>query len=250
MQKKLESQFAEVIAPGQSEELIENVQHANTDEGKTETIPDDLQVQIKMYKDNGSLGKHVILSLTNHSKYSKEQVMNCFQCSKRQVDQARKLEAQSRFTVPHEHKITRLRVPQEKTEHFLEFLLLSALLQDVAYGINNIKFENGERRKVSNAILTMRYNHTISYYKKFCLDIGYAPISDSSSWRILKEINPSQRKALAGLDDITGAGMNGFTSLSKVSEIMSDKMLTKNIGKGKRYLKSSFPGKLFKCFKI
>ena len=157
------------------------------------------------------------------------------------MGQARKLEAQSCFTLPHKHKITRSRVPQEKIEHFLEFLLLSALLQDVAYGISNIKFENGERQEVSNAILTMQYNHTISYYKKFCLDIGYEPISDSSSWRILKEINPSPRKALAGLDDITAAGMNGFTSLSKVSEIMSDKMLTKNIGKGKRYLKSSFP---------
>ena len=128
--------------------------------------------------------------------------------------------------MPHKQKITRSRVPQEKIEHFLEFLLSSGLLQDVAYGINNIKFENGEKQKVSNAILTMQYNHTISYYKNFCLDIGYEPISDSSCWRILKGINPSQRKALAGLDDITAAGMNGFTTLSKVSEIMIDKMLT------------------------
>ena len=164
MQKNLESQFAEAIAPGQSEEFIENVLHANTEEGKTETIPDDLQVQIKMYKDSDSLGKHVILSLINHSKYSKEQIMNFFQCSRWQVDQARKLQAQSCFTVPHKQKITRSRVPQEKIEHFMEFLLSSGLLQDVAYGINNIKFENGERQKVSNAILTMRCNHTISYY--------------------------------------------------------------------------------------
>ena len=62
----------------------------------------------------------------------------------------------------------------------------------------------------------MQYNHAISYYKKFCLGIGYEPISDSSCWRILKEINPSQRKALAGLDDITAGGMNGFTTLSKM----------------------------------
>ena len=48
---------------------------------------------------------------------------------------------------------------------------------------------------------------------------------------LLKGINPSQSKALAGLDDITAAGMNGFTTLSKVSEIMSDKMLTKTIEK-------------------
>ena len=72
MQKKLESQFAETIPPGQSEEFIEYVLHANTEEGKTETIPDDFQVQIKMYKGSDSLGKHVILSLINHSKYSKE----------------------------------------------------------------------------------------------------------------------------------------------------------------------------------
>ena len=52
MQKKLKSQFAGVIAPGQSEKFIENDLHDNTEEGKTETIPDDLQVQIKMYKDS------------------------------------------------------------------------------------------------------------------------------------------------------------------------------------------------------
>ena len=52
MQKKLESQFAEVIAPGQSEEFIENDLHDNSEQGKTETITDDLQVQIKMYKDS------------------------------------------------------------------------------------------------------------------------------------------------------------------------------------------------------
>ena len=34
MQKKLESQFAEAIAPAQSEEFIENIIHSNTEEGK------------------------------------------------------------------------------------------------------------------------------------------------------------------------------------------------------------------------
>ena len=50
----------------------------NTEEEKTETIPDDLQVQIKMYKDSESLEKHVILSLINHSKYSMEQIIIFF----------------------------------------------------------------------------------------------------------------------------------------------------------------------------
>ena len=188
MQKTLESQFTEATAPGQSEEFIENILHANTEEGKTETIPDGLQVEIKMYKDCDSLAKHVILCLINHSKCSKEQTMNFFQCSRWEVDQAKKLQAQSCFTVPHKQKLRDQEFHKKKLNISWNF----------------------------NVILTMRYNHTLSHYKKFCLDIGYEPISDSSCWRILKGINPSQKKALAGLDDMTAAGMNGFTTLSKV----------------------------------
>ena len=59
---------------------------------------------------------------------------------------------------------------------WLLLALASSIDQQIpAYDINNIKFENGERQKVSNAILTMWYNHT-TYYKKFGLDIGYEPI--------------------------------------------------------------------------
>ena len=78
-----------------------------------------------MYKDSDSLGKHVILSLINNPKYSKEQIMNFFQCSRWQVDQARKLQARSCFIVPHKQKIMRSRVPQEEIKHFLKFQLSS-----------------------------------------------------------------------------------------------------------------------------
>ena len=78
-----------------------------------------------MYKDSDSLGKHVILSLINNPKYSKEQIMNFFQCSRWQVDQARKLQARSCFIVPHKQKNMRSRVPQEEIKHFLKFQLSS-----------------------------------------------------------------------------------------------------------------------------
>ena len=55
-------------------------------------------------------------------------------------------------------------MPQEKIEHFLEFLFSRSLLQDVAYGVNKIKFDLGEQQKVPNAILTMKYCHTIAFY--------------------------------------------------------------------------------------
>ena len=38
-------------------------------------------------------------------------------------------------------------------------------------------------------------------------------MSDTSLWRVLHRINPSQRKALANLDDFTAAGINGFQVL-------------------------------------
>ena len=55
-------------------------------------------------------------------------------------------------------------MPQEKTEHFLEFFFSRGLLQDVACGVNKTKFDSGEQQKVTNAILTMKYSHTIAFY--------------------------------------------------------------------------------------
>ena len=119
-----------------------------------------------MYDESDSLAKLVILSLMNHKKYSKEELMDHFNCSRYQVDQARKLQGEKcGLSIPQKEKQTRCRIPQENIEHFLEFLFSSGLLQDVAYGINKIKFDNGEEQKVANAILTMRYSHTITYYK-------------------------------------------------------------------------------------
>ena len=134
-------------------------------------------------------------------------------------------------------------MPQEKMEHFLEFLLSRGLLQDVAYGVNKIKFDSGEQPKVANAILTMKYSHTIAFYKDICQEINYSAMSDTSLWRVLHRINPSQRKALAGLDDFTAAGMNGFQVLLGITEKWKYQDIAKSLHKGKRYLKSNYPAK-------
>ena len=134
-------------------------------------------------------------------------------------------------------------MPQEKIKHFLEFLLSRGLLQDVAYGINKIKFDSGKQQKVANAILTMKYSHNIAFYKDICQEINYSPMSDTSLWRVLHGINPSQRKALAGLDDFTAAGMNDFQVLLGIAEKWKYQDIAKPLHKGKRYLKSNYPAK-------
>ena len=134
-------------------------------------------------------------------------------------------------------------MPQEKIEHFLEFLFSRGLLQDVAYGINKIKFDSGEQQKVANAILTMTYSHTIVFYKEIYQEINYSPMSDTSLWRVLRGINPSQRKALASLDDFTAAEMNGFQVLLAIAEKWKYQDLAKSLHNGKRYLKSKYSAK-------
>ena len=91
----------------------------------------------------------------------------------------------SSLSIPQKQKQKRCCVSQEKVERFLEFLFSSGLLQDAAYGANKIKFDSGEKQKVANAILTMKYSQTISYYKQMCHETLYSPLSDTSLWRIL-----------------------------------------------------------------
>ena len=68
--------------------------------------------------------------------------MEIFDCTKHQIDQARKMEREnSGLSIPKKEKIIRNRLPQEKIEHFLEFLFSCGLLQDVAFGVNKIKFD-------------------------------------------------------------------------------------------------------------
>ena len=134
-------------------------------------------------------------------------------------------------------------MPQEKIGHFLELLFSRGLLQNVAYGVNKIKFDSGEQQKATNAILTMKYSHTIAFYKEICQKIDYSPMSDTSLWRVLHRINPSQRKALAGLDDFTAAGMNSFQVLLGIAAKWKYQDIAKSLHKGKRYLESNYPAK-------
>ncbi|XP_047126302.2 uncharacterized protein LOC100212395 [Hydra vulgaris] len=85
------------------------------------------------------------------------------------------------------------------------------------------------------------------FYRKSCSENNYIPLSDSSLWKVLHAIKPSNlhliqlsRKSLAGLDDVTASGMNGFQTLQKLAQRFSSKSLEAPLEKGKRYLKTSY----------
>ena len=146
VKSQLEKRFAEAIAPGQSEELISQILHnEDCNEDDTEPVPEELVVPVKMFKESDYFGKLLVLAVINHGKYTKEFLMEIFDCTKHQIDQAHKMQREnSGLSIPKKEKIIRQRIPQEKIQHFLEFLFSRCLLQDVAFGVNKTKFDNGE----------------------------------------------------------------------------------------------------------
>ena len=77
------------------------------------------------------------------------------------------------------------------------------MLQDVAFGTTALKYDTGERQTMPRAILTAMKSHVIEEYKRFCNDLQMAsPLSDSALWKILRAIKPSQRHAMASLEQM------------------------------------------------
>ena len=126
-----------------------------------------------------------------------------------------------------------------KCDNFLDFIFHNGLIQDIAYGTTNLTYSSGDTQTIPHAVITAKYKHIIAYYLQFCKDNNYESLSESSLYRILKELKPSQQKSLAGLDNITADGLNGFSILADIvkKHFAGNKGIVGNLERGKRYLK-------------
>ena len=117
--------------------------------------------------------------------------MEAFNCSKRQADEARKLQVFSEgIKPPGVSKHNRLKLDINKCNHFLDFTFNNGLLQDVADGTSVLKYTDGEKQVVTHAILVARFKHVITYYQKYC-DESPQQLSEHTLYMILNELNPS-----------------------------------------------------------
>ena len=68
-------------------------------------------------------------------------------------------------------------------------------MQDVAYGTMVIKFDSGEKQVRPHAVLTAMRSHLVQDYKQHCkenLSLSKGEfLSDSTLWKILRNIKPS-----------------------------------------------------------
>ena len=94
MEESFKIKLAESIAPGQGKEFIDEFLNNSCDRTEDE-IPDELKRSLCMYNKSDTFSKLVILLLSDHSKLTKEYIINVFHCTLYRIDLARKWHASS-----------------------------------------------------------------------------------------------------------------------------------------------------------
>ena len=147
-----------------------------------------------------------------------------------------------------DEKYSRQKLNLEQANHLFEYLSGSNLIQDVAYGTVTIKYDSGERQMLPHAVITAVRSHAIQEYKHYCqeqllLQKGQC-LSNSSLWRILKNIKPSQKHAMAGLDSIAANRLKGFLLLEDIVSTLTDaklkRVFLRQVEQSKQYLKIGY----------
>ena len=68
--------------------------------------------------------------------------------------------------------------------------------------------------------------HVICMCEQYCESLTYKHLSESSMYIILSELKLNQRKALSGLNNITGAGLSAINDITEL--VKSDQLALKN----------------------
>ena len=171
------------------------------------------------------------------------------QVSERQIKQAR---AHARANGPgvnvskkHYHRIT---LDMNKVDHFIDFINRPYFHQDVAFGMRSLKLDSGETLEMPNIVRTVTRSTMISQYVQFCSEESFEPLSRATLYRILEVREASQRRSLAGLDNIAADGSAAFKTLYQIlqqlEQVGVDRPwilgITKRLEKAEIYLKTEY----------
>ena len=149
-----------------------------------------------------------------------------------------------------EMKSPHIRIERKQLDHFLSFVTSPHLVQDMPFGEKHLQLSNGTMLTVPNVIRTMIPSRIVSQYKRFCVDSGFKPFSDSTMrLRILSERSASVRKSLQGLDYVAAEGSRASDTLGDIVEKMSHmadggrkwaEELQETLKAGRLYLKGDY----------
>lgn len=107
-----------------------------------------------------------------------------------------------------ERKYSRLSL--DKGRHFIDFLLSSGLLQEVAYGSSKVKFESGDEVSISTTILNGIREQAVKEYIIYCNEINYESLGRTTLLQLLVNMKHHIRTKLAGIDSFVVEGIEAF----------------------------------------
>ena len=126
-------------------------------------------------------------------------------------------------------KYTRKKLKDAQINHFLDFLQHGDVMQDVASVIRTVKLSTGRKTKIPNAARTVHKAEAIRLYIHSCDMEGYTQmngrLSEQNFWNILSNCPTSQRKSLAGLDNVASEGSDSFDMLIKICKTLENEDL-------------------------
>ena len=239
-----------MVAPEQADKLAQIISSESESELDEPKLSEEMRELLNAY-DQADTEKQriIILFLVSPEHYSKTQVIELFGCTKHKVDMARKWRrAYGPLQQIPEKRQFRQKLNLQQAKHFLEFLFGSNLMQDVAYGTTVIKFDSGEKQVLPHAVLTALRSHVVQDYKQHCKEnLSFLEdefLSDSILWKMLRNIKPSQKSAMAGLHNATANGLKGFLFLEDVVTSLTDaqlrRALLRQLEQSKQYLKIGY----------
>jgi hypothetical protein len=212
--KKLIRVVCEIIAPGQSEDLMAEIEKEPPPDNPSEDLPL-LDNVIQLYSTSPSWQeKRKYLSLFC-GLFSKERLMNLVPgLTVYAINAARRHSSIEGIgaDVP-VSQITRYRLSEAKVDHFLDFITDPVFFKTSSYGSQEVTLSTGDILDMPNIVRPIMANHLIDCYLAYCDEVDFEPLSKSSLFRILNDCPATYGKNFQGLDNVSAQGMEGFNLL-------------------------------------
>jgi hypothetical protein len=90
--------------------------------------------------------------------------------------------------------ITRQRCDPKLIDHFLSWIIDSALLVSVSWGSTRLKLDSGMTLSIPRQVLQAKRNHVVYQYKEHCHEMNIHPLSDRKLLYLLDSINARTQK--------------------------------------------------------
>ena len=124
-------------------------------------------------------------------------------------------------------KYFRVKVTDEQTNQFLDFIQFSGLVQNAASGTRTVKLSSNRKISMPNVIRTVHKAEVIRLYEGACDKDGYnrenGRPSTRTLWNIINNCRASERKTAASLDNVAADRSDAFDLITNIMQFIASR---------------------------